>query len=448
MRNFIRSVKEMLRYPSAVVGFIMVMLLIIMSVITIIAIPYNTAIEKWRSGTNNWYQYPQYARPAWTNVFREKKLPETIIVDSSLHPEYKEVSQNSDGTYYYKITLPFEYNYDTFPSEMSIFFDTNFVEKYPFYSAVLERPDGDSIRLKTGAINNTKSYRISQDTELRAKKLKDIIPHAGLLSNLDPENTQTLKGSYKMIIEVMTFEQDVNVDAEFIIYGQVSGWAGTDDIRRDLGIALLWGAPIALAFGFIAAVGTSVSQLFIAAFSSWFGGWVDQLIQRITEVNMLLPFLPILIMIGTFYSRSIWVILLSVVALSIFGAGIKTFRAVFMQVKESPYIEAAKAYGASGIRIIFRYMIPRIIPMLIPGFVILIPNYVFLESSLAILGLGDPSVPTWGKVVDEARKNGALFQGWYYWILQPSALLMITGLAFAMVGFALDRVFNPRLRGQ
>jgi peptide/nickel transport system permease protein len=79
--------------------------------------------------------------------------------------------------------------------------------------------------------------------------------------------------------------------------------------------------------------------------------------------------------------------------------------------------------------------------------VVLVPTFVFLEASLAVLGLGDPTLPTWGKVINEARTNGALYQGLYYWMLQPAVLLMLTGLAFALVGFSLDRIFNPRLRG-
>jgi peptide/nickel transport system permease protein len=93
-------------------------------------------------------------------------------------------------------------------------------------------------------------------------------------------------------------------------------------------------------------------------------------------------------------------------------------------------------------------MIPRLIPMLIPQFITLIPSYVFLEASLAILGLGDPTLPTWGKIIQDAESQGALYQGWYYWVLEPSVLLMFTGLAFSVVGYAMDRVFNPRLRGQ
>ncbi|HRO25742.1 MAG TPA: ABC transporter permease subunit, partial [Promineifilum sp.] len=204
--------------------------------------------------------------------------------------------------------------------------------------------------------------------------------------------------------------------------------------------------PIAMAFGLLAALLTTVTTMGIAAFGVWVGGWVDAVIQRITEVNSIIPLLPILIMVGTLYSRSIWITLGLVIVLSIFGLQIKNYRAIFMQVKESAYIDAARAYGAGDMRIIFRYLIPRILPLVIPAIVILVPSFVFLEASLAVLGLGDPFIPTWGKLINDAQTQGALFNGYYYWILLPSVLLMIAGLAFAMVGFALDRVFNPRLR--
>jgi peptide/nickel transport system permease protein len=223
--------------------------------------------------------------------------------------------------------------------------------------------------------------------------------------------------------------------------------AGTDHRRRDLTIALLWGTPIALMFGLVAAVGTTVLTMVISGVGVWYGGWLDELIQRITEVNLILPVLPILIMVGTFYNRSIWTMLGVIILLGIFGGAIKTNRAIFLQVKQSPYIEAAQAYGAGNSRIIFSYLIPRIIPLLIPAFVIQIPAFVFLEASLAVLGLGDPTIPTWGKIINDANSNGALYGGLYYWVLQPSILLMVTGLAFAMVGYSLDRIFNPRLRG-
>jgi peptide/nickel transport system permease protein len=174
---------------------------------------------------------------------------------------------------------------------------------------------------------------------------------------------------------------------------------------------------------------------------------VDEVIQRITEVNMVLPFLPILIMIGAFFNRNITTILGATILLSIFGGGIKANRAIFLQLRESMYIEAARAYGASNLRIIFQYMIPRMIPLLIPQLVSGVAGFVFLEATLAVLGLGDPTLPTWGKIINDAQDNGALYKGYYYWILEPAVLLMFTGLGFALLGFSLDRIFNPRLRG-
>ena len=88
---------------------------------------------------------------------------------------------------------------------------------------------------------------------------------------------------------------------------------------------------------------------------------------------------------------------------------------------------------------------PRILPVLLPQLVILVPGFIFYEATLAYLGLSDPYLPTWGKVVYDAVTNGA-YAGYYYWILEPVMLLMVTGLSFALLGFSLDRVVNPRLR--
>jgi len=445
MKSILKTLKEIAKYPTAIVGGVMVLILVGISIYAISAIPYNQAILLWKGGDNIWYRNPKYAQPAWTNLFRTKKLPLTIDVDAASHPEDKTTTLNSDGTAIIKEDFPFDFNYDGFPSDLAIYFKSTYVQKVPFAVITLVTPDGRHIRLRSLTISD--SYRISQDKDL-IKKLGDKPPEIALFSVPKSDPPQVLKGQYEVQVEIVTFEKGSDVNAEFIAYGQVSGLAGTDHKRRDLMVALLWGTPIALAFGLLAAVGTTLAEMIIAAVGSWFGGWLDALIQRIVEVVLVIPQLAILIMIGTFYSRSIWVILSSVIVLSIFGPSIKTFRAVFMQTKESAYIEAARAYGASHSRIIFSYMIPRIIPMLIPQFIVLIPSYVFLEASLAVLGLGDPTLPTWGKIIDDSRANGALFQGFYYWVLEPSVLLMFTGLAFSMLGFALDRIFNPRLRGQ
>ncbi len=442
--NLKSSFRELLHYPTALAGVIIILALLGISIYTIIAIPYPKAIELWRGMEADWYRNPKLAGPVWYNWFRKDKLPETIDISTADPNVQKTVNPGSSSTVTdYTLNIP--YNFDSYSDDFAIYFTSTYQTQPPFVGLVMITPDGRKIRLANFAVKTNYVYRVSQDSKLTAK-LGGNTAEVGLFAGPKFDSPTPLKGTYQLQIESITFEKDSTFTAEAILYGKLAGWAGTDNLRRDIGLALLWGTPIALLFGLLAAVGTSLAQLVIAGISTWYGGWVDTVIQRITEVNLVLPFLPILIMVGTFYSRSLFMMLSCVILLSIFGAGIKTFRANFMQIKESAYIEAARSYGASSSRIIITYMIPRLIPLLIPQFITLIPSYVFLEASLAVLGLGDPTLPTWGKLIDDSYNAGALFQGWYYWVLEPSALLMATGLAFSAVGYALDRVFNPRLR--
>ncbi len=437
--------KNISQYPSAVFGTIIILALVVAAIYVIITIPYNTAINNWRGGEEVWYQNPKNAPPAWTNFFREEKLVESFTMTQDDEVVTREVDVRDENTTKTTYTYPFEYNADTFPQDLALYFKSTYSSKQPFVSLRWLTPDGREIRVGDFAVSAKQTYRFAQDEKLK-KRLGGATANIGLFANPEIEKATTVKGEYKLVIEAVTFEKDSDLSAELVVFGEVFGLAGTDHLRRDLMLPLQWGIPIALAFGLLAALGTTLLTMTIAAIGTWYGGWVDGLIQRITEVNMVLPFLSILIMVGTFYSRSLWTILGVTILLSIFTGSIKSYRAMFMQVRESTYIEAAKAYGASSSRVIFSYLIPRMIPLLLPGLVSSVPAFVFLEASLAVLGIGDPTIPTWGKTINEAWVNGALYKGFYYWILEPAVLLMITGLGFAMLGFALDRIFNPRLR--
>ncbi len=151
---------------------------------------------------------------------------------------------------------------------------------------------------------------------------------------------------------------------------------------------------------------------------------------------MVLPVLAIGVMVFYYYQVSLWVILGAVILLNVFGSTTKAYRAAFLQVKEAPYMDAARAYGASSSRMILGYMVPRVLPVLIPQLVALVPAYVFLEATLGIFGVADPFIPTWGSIIRDALHNWA-FQANYFWIAEPVAFLL---------GFALDRILNPKLR--
>jgi peptide/nickel transport system permease protein len=446
-----RSWRQIRKYPSAVVGMVIILLLIVVSIITPIIIPYSEAIDSWRGGSGTWETRPRNAGPVWLNWFSEKDRPATIVFDSTEGDGERIVEQLSEDTREIRYIYEFEFPYDDFPPELIVFASADYTSKQPFVELLWHTPDGREIRAGEFTPTSSSSFRFDQDDRLqrrveRATGIDGVKPSQGLFDDPEQEGLQVLKGTYVLEIVGLLFEPESDLQATFVSYGRVHGWAGTDHLRREISVALLWGTPLAMAFGMLAALGTTITTMSIAAIGVWFGGWVDSLIQRLTEINAIIPLLPVLIMVGTLYSRSLVLTLGLVIVLSIFSLAIKNYRAIFMQVKELSYIDAARAYGASNLRIIFRYLVPRILPLIIPQIIILVPFFVFLEAALAILGLGDPVLPTWGKLINDANSEGALFNGYYYWILEPSALLMLAGLAFAMVGFALDRVFNPRLR--
>ncbi|HEX7620983.1 MAG TPA: ABC transporter permease [Anaerolineales bacterium] len=445
MKNLKNSFRALLRYPSAIFGLLILSFLMAVSVYALATIPYSEAVRLWRGGEDVWYKNPQYAAPAWFNFFSSKKEPLSFAVDTADGTMSKTVTSNDPNISTVDISYSFDYKYDGFPDEIILYFKPTIIEKFPFVSVAWITPDGRKIRIADMAVQYNSNFRFSQDVKLQTRLNTENVMQA-LFADPKAENPTPLKGQYQLVISGTTFEKGSDIAAQFVFQGKLFGLAGTDKYRRDLLLPLLYGTPIALAFGLLAALGTSLLTMIIAAIGTWYGGWVDELIQRITEVNLVLPFLAILIMVGTFYSRSIWLMLGVTILLSIFSGSIKTYRSIFLQSKESSYIEAARAYGASSSRIIFSYLIPRMIPLLIPALVSSVPSFVFLEASLAVLGLGDPVLPTWGKVINDAFGDGALYQGRYYWVLEPAVLLMITGLGFALLGFALDRIFNPRLR--
>lgn len=446
MKGLTNVFRQLKTYPSAVAGLTIIVLLVIMAIYALVTVPYSEAVRLWRGGDNVWLETPRNARPAWFNYFYKEKLPVTIVLRTKDDPSLKTIVDLGGGVSVADMVLEFDYDYGGgFPTELAVFLTAKYDSARPNVAMKWITPDGREIPLADLSVRSQETYSISQDTKL-IRRLGGIQAEKGLFA--DPKNPdKVMKGTYQLVVEGLVFEEGSTIDASLVVYGQLHGLAGTDHRRRDIMVALLWGTPVALSFGLVAAVGSSLTTMMLAAAAVWFGGWVDWVIRRINEVVMILPLLPILIMVGLFYSRSIWVILGVVILLGIFGSGILSYRSMFLQVKESGYIEAARAYGAGSGRIIFRYMIPKIVPVLIPGFVTQVPAFVFLEATLSVLGLGDPVLPTWGKLLNDAHTNGALFNGYFYWVLEPALLLIVAGLGFAMLGFALDRIFNPRLRG-
>lgn len=454
-----QTIRQIIRIPPARRSLLFILFLAGLAVYTVASIPYDLAISLWRGDGQIFIYYPREAMPEWVNLFREDKLPPNLILDSAKGEAEKVEEIVAGDARIITITYPIPFPYAQPPQDLALYIEADYAEKQPLMFLYWDTPDGRRIKLADTTLKRVDIFNISQSPEVQ-KRLKTEKPEQVLFAAPDDPQGAVLPGDYALVVEAFLFEVEADVDAEFVMRGQVFGLAGTDFKRRDVMIELLWGLPIVLAFGLLGAVMTNVLSMLIAAAGAWYGGWVDGLLQRITELNMALPAFPISLMVFVMYSKSIWVILVVTVALGIFGSGVKTYRATFLQIKEAMYIEAARAYGASDARIVLRYMLPRIVPVLAPQIIVAIPGFVFLEASLAYLGVSDPVFPTWGKLLMETffvtrgtniafdPANMLYYTHFYAGVLVPALLLILLALSFNTLGTYLEKVLNPRLKSE
>lgn len=456
LKLFILDIRK---FPAAIIGLIMILFLLLGSIYAVVALPYEKIGVEWQKSNLTGKVYrPRVAQPAWTNLFRSKDFLSTMLMSSHDNGTVRSEVINSDGSKQITETFSFNYQYADIPGEIYLYLDGTYAEKSPFVSLTWITPDGREIDLRGMAVTSGSQYDFEKNIPAQRwvdgnsnwqkwVNLTQIFPTPyHFLLFVSPDNSagpEVVNGTYQLVIHGYTFERDSDIHAELVLLGNVYGPAGTDYYRRDLIIPLLWGMPFALIIGLLGSLVTTLISMILAAAGVWFGGWVDDVIQRLTEMNLVLPVLAIGVLAYAYLNVNIWVVLFLIVMLNVFGSPTKNFRAAFLQVKNLPYIEAAQAYGAGNLRIITHYMVPKIIPILVPQLVILIPSFVFLEATLGLFNI-TTGLPTWGTVIYEAMTKGALF-GSRYWVLEPLALLLLTGLAFALFGSALERILNPKL---
>jgi len=151
----------------------------------------------------------------------------------------------------YHISYTFDYEYDGIPQDMILYFNSTFPSKKPNVSVQMITPDGRKLRIADIGLDSQQTFRFSQDEKLQQRlKTDDVM--TGIFAAPDSPTHAVLKGNYQLVISGLTFEKNSDINVEFLQLGRVYGIAGTDMYRRDLLIPLLWGAPIALAFGLIA----------------------------------------------------------------------------------------------------------------------------------------------------------------------------------------------------
>jgi len=225
---------------------------------------------------------------------------------------------------------------------------------------------------------------------------------------------------------------------------QVHPW-GTDHLGRDVYSMTMYGTRASLMVGFVATLISVALGASIGLAAGYFGKITDEVLMRVTDFFLVLPWFPLMIvMMAVLGKQFIWVIV--VIGITSWPSTARIVRSQVLTVKERQFIERARAVGADSGHIIKKHILPNVLPLVFANTVLLIALAIFSESFLDFFGLGDPTVISWGNMLEAAYNNSALNRGAWWWIVAPGGAIVVMVLAFSLIGYALDDVLNPKLR--
>jgi peptide/nickel transport system permease protein len=255
--------------------------------------------------------------------------------------------------------------------------------------------------------------------------------------------------SYSYGIDVTFFgHQTINIDDfQLQLYGTAWGLLGTDNAGVDVLTQTIFGSRISLFVGLLsAAIGISLG-LVIGLLAGFLGKLVDEVLMRFTDMMLVIPGLPLLIVLVAVLGPNIWNIIVIIGFLGWMGFA-RIIRSQVLTLRERPFIEAARASGAGPGRIIVKHVFPNIVSLTYVNLALSVPGAILTESALAFLGLSDPSVISWGHMFENIQVSGNLahFPPTWWWVLPPGFGIALVSLSFILIGYALDEIFNPRLR--
>ena len=220
---------------------------------------------------------------------------------------------------------------------------------------------------------------------------------------------------------------------------------GTDNLGRSVLALTIWGARISLLVGFLATLLSMVIGSVVGIVAGYLGRAPETILMRLTDWFLVIPFLPLAIVLASVLGRSLIVIVL-VIGLTSWPGTARIVRAQVLSITTRPYVERARALGASGWHLVTRHVLPNVGPLIFANTVLTVAIAILSETTLSFLGLGDPLSISWGTLLQFAFQGGAATSGQWWWLVPPGLAIVLVVLAFTMCGFALDEVFNPRLR--
>jgi peptide/nickel transport system permease protein len=468
------TLQELLSSGSGKAGTFLLAILLIISLIVIITYPADFGLKYW-SNPVLWADNPKVAPPIWTNYFSTFQRAETQIFETN------EPSMVSDKIDHFEANYVFdlEYNVDEPPSFTSITVEgITYIDRPPIITLIIERPDGKVLEIYTLLVRGPRPgeqspflryfetpfrVQISGDPKV-ATVLSDFLKREFDLSirsqdllatgvnkaifgtTIEGKNLTLLKGQYQIRVIASLYDGSDSINRiKIVLGGELFGLMGTDTLGRDLAVGLIFGFPIALFIGLVTASITTFIGTFMGIISGYFGGKIDTTIQRSSDILANLPLLPILIFLAFIIGQNLFVIILILIAFGWPGLTI-LIRSMVLQLRSGQLVESSITLGASPYRIMFRHIFPQTAPFVFAQMIFFTPAAILAEAALSFLGLGDPTLPTWGQLLEQGFRNGGVYVGYWWWIIPPGILIVITAMTFVLLALGMEPIINPRLR--
>ncbi|MGW6208213.1 ABC transporter permease [Streptomyces sp. NPDC055089] len=219
---------------------------------------------------------------------------------------------------------------------------------------------------------------------------------------------------------------------------------GTDQFGRSVLALLIWGARVSLTVGLLAAFLCVAIGTVVGIVAGHFRGWYSTVLMRVTDWFLVMPTLVLAIALATVMDRSLWTVIIAI-GVTTWPTTARLVRAQTLAVESRPYIERARALGGGHGHIMQRHVLPNVMPLVLAQTTLVISSAILTEATLAFLGLGDPTITSWGGMLQDAREAGAVSAGDWWYLAPPGIAIALVALAFTLCGRAIETVLNPKL---
>jgi peptide/nickel transport system permease protein len=226
-------------------------------------------------------------------------------------------------------------------------------------------------------------------------------------------------------------------------------WLGTDIRGYDILTRVIYGSRVSLEIGLVATLVSMGLGTVVGLLSGFWAGWKDEVLMRITDVFLVLPWLVLMIVLAAVLPGGPSVTkVIFVIGITGWSSTARIVRAQVFSLKERSFIERARAIGAGDYYIVRKHIFPNVFPLVFANSILTVALSILSESTLSYIGLGPMpnEVVTWGNMLQDADDGKAILNELYMWILVPGLCIVFLVLAFTFIGYALDEIYNPKLR--